>query len=101
MHLGLTGKSVFVAAGSKGLGKASALEFAKEGARVTIASRNLEQLKQASDEIRTITGQEVSIVPMDVTNAEDIRSAIRTAAAENGGLDVLVTNAGGPASGYF
>ncbi|WP_040951783.1 SDR family oxidoreductase [Gorillibacterium massiliense] len=101
MNLGLVGKSVFVAAGSKGLGKASALEFAREGARVTIASRNLEQLQQTREDIQSITGNKVSIIQMDVRNNEDICNAIRKTAAENGGLDVVVTNAGGPESGYF
>jgi 3-oxoacyl-[acyl-carrier protein] reductase len=101
MDLGLSGKSVFVAAASKGLGKASALEFAREGARVTIASRNLDQLMQARDEIQTITGVKVSVVQMDVLSQEDIRHAIQSVVTETGALDVLVTNAGGPASGYF
>ncbi|MEX2460749.1 MAG: SDR family oxidoreductase [Paenibacillaceae bacterium] len=101
MDLGLSGKSIFVAAASKGLGKASALEFAKEGALVTIASRSREQLQEARDEIQAITGKRVTIVEMDVQSKADIQHAIQTAAAENGGLDVVVTNAGGPQSGYF
>lgn len=101
MNLGLTGKSVFVAASSKGLGKAVALEYAKEGARLTIASRNMEQLIQARDEIQAITGEQVAIIQMDVLNKEDIHRAIQSAASSNGGLDILVTNTGGPQSGYF
>ncbi|MFC5531608.1 SDR family oxidoreductase [Cohnella yongneupensis] len=100
MNLGLAGKSVFVAASSKGLGKAAALEFAREGARLTIASRSLEQLEQTRDEIRAATGHEAAIVRMDVLNEEEIRRAIQTASA-GGGLDILVTNAGGPPSGTF
>jgi 3-oxoacyl-[acyl-carrier protein] reductase len=101
MDMGLIGKSVFVAAASKGLGRASALEFAKEGANVTIASRNLEQLLEARDEIEFITGKKVTIVQMDVRDKADIHNAIQIAVAENGGLDVVVTNAGGPQSGNF
>lgn len=101
MNLELLGKSVFVAAASKGLGKASALEFAREGANVTIASRSLEQLIQARNEIEAVTGKIVKIVQMDVTSKSDIQHAIQTAVAEYGGLDVVVTNAGGPQSGYF
>lgn len=71
MDLGLKGKSVLVAASSKGLGKASALEFAREGAVVTIASRSQAELKNAA------------------------------AVQAGGGLDVLVTNAGGPPGGSF
>ncbi|MBW4085684.1 SDR family oxidoreductase [Paenibacillus sp. S150] len=101
MDLGLAGKSVFVAAASKGLGLATALEFAREGAKVTIASRSLEQLGEARRIIAEATGREVAAAQMDVTRAEDIRRAIESAAEYGGGLDVLVTNAGGPPGGGF
>ncbi|MGA9172681.1 MAG: SDR family oxidoreductase [Thermoactinomyces sp.] len=101
MDLGLKGKSVLVTAASKGLGKASALEFAREGATVTIASRNLTELKRAAEEIEAATGQKITVVQMDVTREEDIARAVQTAAEAGGGLDVLVTNAGGPPGGTF
>ncbi|MEK4061376.1 MULTISPECIES: SDR family oxidoreductase [unclassified Paenibacillus] len=101
MDLGLNGKSVFVAAASKGLGLATALEFAREGAKVTISSRNRQQLLAARDKIEEATGQQVAILEMDVTSPEDIRRAVQAAAEEAGGLDVLVTNAGGPPGGGF
>lgn len=101
MDLGLMNKSVFVAAASKGLGLATALEFAREGARVTIASRSLEQLEAAQQAIMEATGQRVGIVQMDVTNPEDTKRAIHAAVEHNGGLNVLVTNAGGPPGGGF
>lgn len=101
MNLGLEGKSVLVAAASKGLGLATALEYAQEGARVTIASRSLPQLEAARQKILAATGQEVAVAVMDVTSAEDITRAVRTAADYGGGLDVLVTNAGGPPAGGF
>ncbi|MEK4197466.1 SDR family NAD(P)-dependent oxidoreductase [Paenibacillus sp. FSL R7-0163] len=95
MDLGLRGKSVFVAAASKGLGLATALEYTREGAKVMIASRSMEQLVDAQKEIQAATGQQVNIVQMDVTVPEDIVHAIQTVVAQNGGLDVVVTNAGG------
>jgi 3-oxoacyl-[acyl-carrier protein] reductase len=101
MDLGLSDKSVFVAAASKGLGLATALEYAREGAKVTIASRSPEQLEAARRKIEAATGQQVGIVEMDVTSPEDIRQAIKAAAGQAGGLDVLVTNAGGPPGGDF
>ncbi|GGF93438.1 short-chain dehydrogenase [Paenibacillus albidus] len=101
MDLGLANKSVFVAAASKGLGLATALEFAREGAKVVIASRNLQQLEAARQEIKEATGQEVGIVQMDVTSPEQITEAIQAAVERNGGLDVLITNAGGPPGGGF
>ncbi|AIQ61505.1 SDR family oxidoreductase [Paenibacillus borealis] len=101
MDLGLGGKSVLVSAASKGLGLATALEYAREGARVTIASRSLPQLETARQAILEATGQEIAVVDMDVTRPEDIVRAVRTAAEYGGGLDVLVTNAGGPPGGGF
>jgi 3-oxoacyl-[acyl-carrier protein] reductase len=101
MDLGLTGKSVFVAAASKGLGFATALEFAREGAKVTIASRSLPQLEAAAAEIEAATGGQVALVEMDVTDPEAVREAIQAAADWAGGIDVLVTNAGGPPGGGF
>ncbi|MFC4599851.1 SDR family oxidoreductase [Cohnella hongkongensis] len=101
MDLMLKGKSVFVAAASKGLGKAVALQYAKEGARVTIASRSLDRLAEARRDILEQTGVEVSTIGMDASRDEDIRHAIRTAAAAADGLDALVTNAGGPRGGFF
>lgn len=101
MDLGLKGKSVLVTAASKGLGKASALAFANEGAAVTIASRNLEELKRAAADIEASSGQKVAVVQMDVTREEDIVHAVQTAVEAGGGLDVLVTNAGGPPAGSF
>ncbi|ANF95276.1 SDR family oxidoreductase [Paenibacillus bovis] len=101
MELGLYGKSVFVAAGSKGLGKASALEFAREGALVTIASRSMEHLTKAAKEIEAATGQQVHTVRMDVSDPEQIEQGTRSALDKYGRLDVLVTNAGGPPAGTF
>ncbi|NGZ74391.1 SDR family oxidoreductase [Saccharibacillus alkalitolerans] len=101
MDTGLKGKSVFVAAASKGLGRAAALEFAREGANVTIASRSAEHLSEAKRAIGEATGTAVNTVVMDAGKEEDVRRAIGEAAEALGGLDVLVCNAGGPPGGRF
>ncbi|WP_027091792.1 SDR family oxidoreductase [Cohnella thermotolerans] len=101
MDMGLRGKSVFVAAASKGLGKAIALEYAREGAKVTIASRDERQLEAARGEIAAVAGSSPFVVRMDVRSADDIRAAVRAAVREHGGLDAIVTNAGGPPQGGF
>lgn len=102
MDLGLTGKSVIVLAASKGLGKATALEFAKEGARVVIASRDEEELKAAVSDIQTQTGnQNVYSKTCDVTSAGDMAELVDFAVKQNGTVDVLVNNAGGPPAGGF
>jgi 3-oxoacyl-[acyl-carrier protein] reductase len=101
MDLGLNGRVALVAASSKGLGKASALALAREGARVTICARTEADLAAAAEEIRAETGAEVLAVPADLTNAEDIRSVVLATVERFGSVDVLVHNSGGPTPGRF
>ena len=101
MDLGLAGKTALVAASSKGLGKASALALAREGARVTICARTEADLDEAAGQIRQETGAEVLAVPADLTSAADIHSVVAATAERFGGVDVLVNNSGGPAKGHF
>ncbi|MGB8954643.1 MAG: SDR family oxidoreductase [Tumebacillaceae bacterium] len=101
MDLGLKGKVVLVTAASKGLGRASAMEFAREGARLLIASRNNEELQKTAEEIRQATGSEVHTCATDVSKREDIERLYAVLQETYGTLDVLVTNAGGPPTGKF
>ncbi len=101
MDMGLTGKSVLVTGASKGLGRACALEFAREGATVTIASRDIDRLQKTAAEIEQETGRVVYVSQMDITSAEDIQEAVEASVKNGGGLQVLVTNAGGPPAGTF
>jgi 3-oxoacyl-[acyl-carrier protein] reductase len=101
VDLGLTDKSAVVAASGRGLGKASALALAREGARVTICARNEDELSAAAEEIRSATGAEVLAVPADLTSAGDIERVVASAVEHFGGLDVLVHNSGGPPVGQF
>ncbi|GGC99781.1 3-oxoacyl-ACP reductase [Thalassobacillus devorans] len=102
MDYQLQGKSVIVTASSKGLGKATALEFAKEGAHVLISSRNEEELQAAKKEIQEVSGNNhVDYGVCDVTDASQIKQLIQKAVDWNGTVDVLVNNAGGPPAGTF
>ena len=101
MDLGLTGKVAIVAASSKGLGKASALALAREGARVTICARTEADLQAAAGEIRGETGADVLAVPADLTSAAAISGVVAETVKRFGGVDVLVNNSGGPALGRF
>jgi 3-oxoacyl-[acyl-carrier protein] reductase len=101
VDLGLHGKVALVGASSKGLGKASALALAREGARVTICARHGAQLEAAADEIRRETDSEVLAVPADLTRAEDIHGVVAATFERFGGVDVLVNNSGGPPLGRF
>ena len=101
MDLGLAGKAAIVAASSKGLGKASALALAREGARVTICARTAADLHAAAEEITRETGAEVLAVPADLASEEGIQAVVAATAERFGGVDVLVNNSGGPARGKF
>ena len=100
MDLGLNGKIAIVAASSRGLGLAIATTLAQEGARVAMCARNRDELEAAADRIAD-GGAEVLTVPVDLatpTAAEQVVSRVR---ASWGGLDILVTNTGGPPPGTF
>ncbi|HEY3064655.1 MAG TPA: SDR family oxidoreductase [Methylomirabilota bacterium] len=101
MDLGLRGKTALVTAASKGMGKACALGFAGEGARVAMCARTENDLRAAADEVRSKTGAEVLAVPADVTRAADVERLVRRANEQFGGVDILVANAGGPPRGRF
>jgi 3-oxoacyl-[acyl-carrier protein] reductase len=101
VDLGLKGKVALVAASSKGLGKASALALAREGARVTLCARTEADLDAAAGQIRGQTGAEVLAVPADLASADGIHSVVAATAERFGGVDILVNNSGGPARGRF
>lgn len=102
MDLGLQGKSVIVLAASKGLGKATAKQFAAEGAHVFISSRSEDELKKTKEEIRSETGNDnVEYAVCDITNAQSIKDFVAKAVEKNGTVDVLINNAGGPPAGTF
>jgi 3-oxoacyl-[acyl-carrier protein] reductase len=101
MQLCLTHKSALVCAASKGLGKASAMALAAEGASVAICARDRTMLDAAAAEIRGATGATVSALPADLSKAVDIDRVVAETARAFGGLDILVTNTGGPKSAPF
>jgi 3-oxoacyl-[acyl-carrier protein] reductase len=98
MDLGLKGKVALVTAASKGMGRACALQFAAEGARVAICARTEADVKAVADEIRG-KGGEVLAVRADVTNAADVKALVARTIETFGGVDILVANAGGPPRG--
>ena len=101
MDMGLENKVAVVTASSSGLGKASALGLANEGARVVITGRDKQRLENARAMIAEESGKEVIAISMDVTSAEDIDSLVSQVIEQFGTIHVLVNNAGGPPPGYF
>jgi len=101
MDLGIQGRVAIVTAASSGLGKATAMELAVEGARVAINARTEDQLRATADEIRSATGSEVLAIEGDVTKESHIRNLISETRKGFGRVDILVANAGGPPAGFF
>ena len=101
MDLGLRDRGAIVCAASKGLGRATAMALAREGARVAICARTASALEQAAREIGAATGAFVVPIVADVSRADDVDRLVEAAAGELGALDILVTNTGGPKSGPF
>jgi short-subunit dehydrogenase len=85
----LRGKTVVVTGASSGIGRATALELARRGARPVLAARRREQLEKVAAECAA-AGAAAQIVPMDVTRRDDCIRLIQSA----GHVDVLVNNAG-------
>jgi 3-oxoacyl-[acyl-carrier protein] reductase len=101
MELQLGDKIAMVAAASKGMGRACAVGFAREGARVSICARGADELQRTAREIGEQTGAEVLAVPTDVTRADQIQAWVDRTVEHFGGVDILVTNAGGPPNGTW
>lgn len=101
MDLRIEGDAALVTASSSGLGKASAKALAREGANVVINGRDEGRLEDAREEIEAVATGEIVAQPGDLTDPEDITALVETAVEEFGGLDHLVTSAGGPPSGPF
>ncbi|MGF1556353.1 SDR family oxidoreductase [Paucihalobacter sp.] len=101
MDLGLKDKVAFIAASSEGLGKAVAMELAKEGATVIINGRNEDRLKATQQLIETEYNTTVLAVAGDLSNASERDQVLQTIFKQFNHIDILVTNTGGPPAGKF
>ena len=102
MDLQLQDKVVLVTASSKGLGKATALEFAKEGATVLLSSRNEETLAKTVKEIKDLTNNpNIHYKTCDMSSVEEINDLFKWISQGFSGVDILINNTGGPTAGGF
>jgi 3-oxoacyl-[acyl-carrier protein] reductase len=101
MDLGLQGAKVLVTAASEGLGAATARRFSLEGAQVVISSRSLPKLQETAASIVEESGNPVFTHAADMRDAEAVRKLVDNAVTMLDGLDILITNAGGPPAGNF
>jgi 3-oxoacyl-[acyl-carrier protein] reductase len=101
MDLGLKGRVAIVAAASKGLGRAVAEEFAKEGCDVAICARTAADLELAANEIGKASGRTIFWRALDVTKSDAVRTFVEEVDKQYGRVDICVTNAGGPPAKKF
>jgi 3-oxoacyl-[acyl-carrier protein] reductase len=101
MDLGLINKTALVTGSSRGLGYATALALAKEGCRVAINGRDEAKTLAAAGKIQKETHTQVIGLAGDVSLPEVPARLVTQTVEAFGGLDILVTNAGGPPPGPF
>lgn len=89
----IKGKVIAITGASSGMGKAIAVELAKEGAKVVLGARRIEQLQQVVEEIKNKDGEAI-FVQIDVKNKADLAALVNAAVQYYGKLDVIVNNAG-------
>ena len=100
MDLELKGKVAIVTGGTQGIGRATVLRLAQEGARVVIAARGKERLDAVAAEVRSGGGQVIA-VQADVSKPKDCERLVEEALAAFGQVDILVNNAGTSLTGEF
>jgi len=100
MELGLAGKVAIITGASQGIGRATAVRLAAEGARVAICARGQDALERLAVEIRDAGGEALPVVA-DVSKPEDLARLVGATVHAFGGVDILVNNAGTSATGRF
>ncbi len=101
MDLGLTDKRALITGASRGLGFATALTLAREGCRVAVNSRDEERIRAVAERIAGETGTQAVGLAGDVSELGIAEKIVQQAVQALGGLDILITNAGGPPAGSF
>jgi len=86
-------KVVVVTGASSGIGRETAIEFAREGAKTVLVSRSREKLERVAEEIKSLDPN-VVVVPTDVTSHEQVNNMVNEVVSHYGSIDVLFNNAG-------
>ena len=103
MNLNLKNKNAIVCASSQGLGKAAAIDLAKEGVNLAICSRDQEKIDKAKEEILLKTDHNIKVIALkaDLDSLEDIQIFLQEVEQSLGVVDILVNNTGGPPPSTF
>lgn len=96
MDLGLQARCGIVVGGSRGIGKAIALELAREGVDLVIVARNLQRLKETAAEISAETGRQVLPISCDVTSRDQVDAMVSEALKTLGALHILINSGSAP-----
>ena len=99
MDLGLAGRSVLLIGAGRGLGAASALAIAREGARVALVARTRGDVEERARECERAGAKDTLAIAADATDAGELDAAVAQTASRFGGLDALVTLVGGSQPG--
>lgn len=90
----LENRIVFITGASSGIGRASALAFAREGARLLLAARRREQLEEQAESLKAEGCRELLLLSLDVRRQQDVETTVAGLPPQWSGIDVLVNNAG-------
>jgi len=101
MELGLKGKVAIVTGGTEGIGRATALKLAQEGASIALCSRRKDKVDQVGAEIAKATGAPVLAIAADMSKSADIDAFMQAVIERYGRIDILVNNAGTSMRGKF
>lgn len=101
MELGLHGKVAIITGGSKGIGLATALLLASEGAEIAIVAREENSLRSAAEQIKEKTGKAALTISADVSKAGEAARAVAETITKFGGVHILINNAGTSAARPF
>jgi NAD(P)-dependent dehydrogenase (short-subunit alcohol dehydrogenase family) len=86
-------QTVLITGASSGIGRATAQQFARRGARLVLVARGRTSLDETAEEVRAAGAAEVLVCPADVTDEAAVRTVVETAVTRFGGLDVVVQSA--------
>jgi NAD(P)-dependent dehydrogenase (short-subunit alcohol dehydrogenase family) len=96
----VSGKVVLITGGSSGIGRATALRLAGQGARVAVAARNRSALDEVADEVRKHGGEALAVTA-DVSDSQQVKAVVEETVGRFGGLDILLCSAGVSMRAYF
>tara|TARA_B100001750_G_C15464642_1_gene576287 strand:- start:6 stop:794 length:789 start_codon:yes stop_codon:yes gene_type:complete len=99
MKIDLTGKTALVCGSTQGIGKESALQLAKSGARLILAARDENKLQRVKKELDTINQQNNDFICADFDNYKLLYTKVKECVSKNNVIDILVNNSGGPSPG--